>query len=51
MRHAVALQSFDIIGQMLGHIADVTRSSAPDRAVERIGMCELKARLARKSTL
>lgn len=48
MRHAVALQSIDIIGQMLGHIAAVTRSSVPDRAVERIGMCELKARLLRK---
>jgi hypothetical protein len=51
MRHAVALQSIDIIGQMLGHIAAVTRSSAPDRAVDRIGMCELKARLTRKSAL
>src|SRR3954451_17885259 len=49
MRHAVALQSIDIVGQMLGHIAAVTRSSAPARAVERIGMCELKARLTRKS--
>lgn len=49
MRHAVSLQSIDIIGQLLGHIAAVTRSSAPDRAVERIGMCELKARLTRKT--
>jgi hypothetical protein len=51
MRHAVALQSVDIIGQMLGHIAAVTRSSAPERAVERIGMCELKARLTRRGTV
>ena len=50
MRHGVALQSIDIVGQMLGHIASVTRSSAPERAVERIGMCELKARLTRKAT-
>lgn len=49
MRHGVALQSVDIVGQMLGHIANVTRSSAPDRAVDRIGMCELKARLTRRS--
>jgi len=49
MRHAVALQSVDIVGQMLGHIANVTRSSAPERAVERIGMCELKARLKRST--
>lgn len=49
MRHAVALQSIDIVGQMLGHIANVTRSSAPERAVERIGMCELKSRLKRST--
>lgn len=47
MRHSVALQSIDIIGQMLGHIAAVTRSSAPERAAERIGMTELRARLTR----
>ena len=47
MRHAVSLQTIDIVGQMLGHIAAVTRSSVPERAVERIGMCELKARLTR----
>lgn len=47
MRHGVALQTVDIVGQMLGHIAAVTRSSAPERAVDRIGMCELKARLTR----
>ena len=46
MRHAVALQSVDIVGQMLGHIAAVTRSAAPESAVQRIGMCELKARLS-----
>ncbi len=51
MRHAVALQSIDIVGQMLGHIASVTRSSAPERAVERIGMCELKARLTRRNAV
>lgn len=49
MRHTVALQSIDIIGQLLGHIAAVTRSSAPERAVERIGMSDLKARLTRKA--
>ncbi len=51
MRHGVALQSVDIIGQMLGHIAAVTRSSVPERAVERIGMCELKSRLTRRGTV
>ena len=47
MRHSVALQSIDIVGQMIGHIANVVRSSDPPGAVERIGMCELKARLQR----
>ena len=49
MRHSVPLQSIDIVGQILGHIATVVRSSDPDGAVERIGMCELKARLTRTS--
>lgn len=49
MRHGVALQTVDIVGQMLGHIANVTRSAAPGLAVDRIGMCELKARLTRRS--
>lgn len=47
MRHSVALQSIDIVGQMLGHIAAVTRSAAPERAADRIGMSELRARLTR----
>jgi hypothetical protein len=47
MRHAVSLQSIDIVSQLLGHIAAVTRSSDPIGAVQRIGMCELKARLTR----
>ena len=45
----VAMQSIDIVGQMLGHIANVVRSSDPQGAVSRIGMCELKARLTRGS--
>lgn len=48
-RHMVALQSVDVIGQLLGYIADVIRSSDPDGAVEGIGMAELKARLTRQS--
>lgn len=50
-RHCAALQTIDIVGQMLSHIASVTRSSVPERAVERIGMAELKARLKRQSIL
>ncbi len=48
MRHSVALQAIDIVGQMLGHIANVVRSSEPGQSVERIGMCDLKARIVRK---
>lgn len=48
-RHGVSLQTIDICGQILGHIADVIRSSDPAGAVERIGMCELQARLKRQS--
>jgi hypothetical protein len=50
-RHCATLQTVDIVGQMLGHIAAVTRSSVPERAVERIGMADLKARLTRRSIL
>ena len=46
-RHMTALQTVDIVGQILGHVANVTRSSDPGGAVDRIGMCELKARLTR----
>jgi hypothetical protein len=44
--HAIALQAVDIVGQMLGHIANVVRAEDRAAAVDRIGMCELKARLA-----
>jgi hypothetical protein len=48
-RHMVTLQSVDVIGQLLGHVASVIQSSDPEGAVERIGMSELKSRLTRKS--
>jgi hypothetical protein len=51
MRHTAALQSVDIVGQMIGHVAAVVRCSTPDEAVERIGMAELKSRLKRRSVL
>ncbi len=50
-RHGMALQSLDIVGQMLGHIANVIRSSDPETAVEEIGMSDLKARLTRSGAL
>ena len=49
VRHGMALQSVDIVGQMMGHIANVIRSSDPEGAIELIGMGELKARLMRRS--
>ncbi len=48
-RHAAALQSFDFLGQMLGHLATVVGSSDPHGAVELVGMADLKARLKRRS--
>ena len=48
-RHGLALQSVDIVGQMLGHIASVIRSSDPAGAVDHIGMADLKDRLTGKS--
>jgi hypothetical protein len=50
-RHLAELQSLDIVGQMLGHIATVLRSSDVGGAVDRIGMAELKARLTRRPRL
>jgi len=50
-RHLAELQTVDIVGQMLGHIAAVIRSSDPPAAVEQIGMGALKARLMRKGRL
>lgn len=50
-RHAVALQSLDKVGQILGHIASIIRSSDPESAVDAIGMGDLKARLTRSGAL
>jgi len=43
--HGMALQAIDIVGQMLGHIANVVRAEDRRQAIERIGMCELKTKL------
>ena len=42
----MALQAVDIVGQMLGHIANVVRADDTKAAIDRIGMCELKAKLS-----
>ena len=47
-RHVVTLQSIDVVGQMLGHLASVVRSSDRAAMVDRIGMSDLKARLQRR---
>ena len=44
--HGLALQAVDIVGQMLGHIANVVRAEDPRAAIDRIGMCELKTKLS-----
>jgi hypothetical protein len=51
MRHTVQLQTVDIVGQMIGYIAAVIRSRDPEHAIDGIGMCELKARLQRRTRL
>lgn len=43
--HGTALQAVDIVGQMLGHIANVVRAEDRAKAIERIGMCDLKTKL------
>ena len=43
--HGTALQAVDIVGQMLGHIANVVRADDRAQAIERIGMCDLKTKL------
>jgi hypothetical protein len=48
-RHMVALQTVDVVGQMLGHIAKVIATSNREEAVAQVGMADLKARLTRKS--
>ena len=44
--HGVSLQAVDIVGQMIGHIANVVRAHDRREAIESIGMCELKNKLS-----
>ncbi|WP_265571403.1 hypothetical protein [Sphingomicrobium nitratireducens] len=43
--HGVALQTVDIVMQIVGHIANVVRAQDQVDAVENIGMHELKMKL------
>ncbi|RHW18606.1 hypothetical protein D1610_00035 [Sphingomonas gilva] len=47
-RHGQAMQGFDLIAQMLGHVASVVGTCNRDAAIERI-MPDMRARLTRKS--
>ena len=44
--YGMALQAVDIVGQMIGHIANVVRAEDRSQAIDKIGMCELKAKLS-----
>jgi len=44
--HGMSLQAVDIVGQMIGHIANVVRAEDRGQAIDRIGMCDLKAKLS-----
>lgn len=46
-RHQQSLQNFDILGQLLGHLASVIGTSDRSQAIERIGMEDLRNRLTR----
>jgi hypothetical protein len=47
-RHVTALQSIDVVGQVLGHVASVIRARDPPGAVEGMGLSVLLARLKRR---
>jgi hypothetical protein len=47
LRHRGSLQTIDSVGQTLGQLAVVLRSSLPERAVERVPMPCLRGRLQR----
>lgn len=46
-RHAGVLQNFDLVSQILGHVAAILTAEDQVKAVEQVGMQELRARLLR----
>lgn len=46
-RHANALQSLDLIAQVLGHVSSIIAAANRDDAVARIGMEDMRNRLSR----
>jgi hypothetical protein len=49
-RHHAALQNFDILGQLLGHLGKVLGARDKADAISRIGMQDLQGRLTRPAT-
>ncbi len=48
-RHGQSMQSLDLVGQILGHVAAILHAEDKAAVIEGIGMEDLKARLKRKS--
>jgi hypothetical protein len=48
-RHGQSLQSLDLVGQILGHVAAILRADDKASVIDEIGMEDLRARLKRKS--
>ena len=48
-RHAEVLQTFDIVDQILGHLARIMTAEDREAAARAVGMAELRARLLRKA--
>ena len=47
-RHGEALQSLDLVGQILGHVAAILHAEDKGAVLDQIGMEDLRARLKRK---
>jgi PilZ domain len=47
-RHGQSLQSLDLVGQVLGHVAAILRADDKAAILDQIGMEDLRARLKRK---
>ena len=48
-RHAEVLQTFDVVDQILGHLARIMTADDREAAARSVGMAELRARLLRKA--
>jgi hypothetical protein len=48
-RHARAMQGFDLMSQILGHIARVVTADDKEATIDGIGMHDLRARLKRQA--